>query len=411
MKSLPQEHGWIDYLFYLSLFFYILWDAYAWFFWILADNPIASLTASLIICVISYFYKIRHKVSLSLSPPLLIAILSYSLAIFIQSEKISFGLLVIIVLKLYPFIVLLKVKDSQKIIVFLSKALAIILVPSIFIHIYLFFNDLPFILISHPSQDNYVFYNYFFALRGFEYAYNDIRFLSYFLEAGYAGVLFSFFLYINKYDFSKWYVKVIIVGLLLTLSLAGYSITVVGYFVTLFVEHRKKTSIVMSVIVLSLLYMVFSTYNGGNNPVNERLLSRLESDDEKGVKGNNRVSGDTDMYFDQLVENGGIFFGLGSSKVNQLNASGQSKQGVQGAGLVRFLVTNGLVCYLLYILFYYLLGHNAVKMRDKHVFGFMLLLLLTTFTLTMMSKASWIIPYILCINSSKKSVSKVICKS
>lgn len=395
----------IDYIFYFAIFIDIMWGANAWFLWNLFGDSVKSTMFNVAICIISLLYMKIKRISFNFSIPLLFAVIVYFFATIIEHQKISFGVLFLITTKLVLYFVLYSLKTSDKMISFLAKTLAIILIPSILVHIYLFFFDLPFIITCHPSQDNYIFFNYLFALRGADYGYNDIRFLSYFLEAGYAGTLFSFFLFLTKFDFSKWFVKVIFVSLLLTLSLAGFAIAFLGYLFVLIIEKKKVYSIVRYGIIVVVTYLFFTNYDNGNNPINERLLSRLETDSEKTIKGNNRVSGATDFYFNKLLNEGNLLFGLGYSNVVKINGSGKTyrtsnfENEIRGAGLIRYIVTYGLLCYILYIAFYILIAFESIKKGNKYAIAFLLLIILTTYSLTLLTNPYWTIPFILCLKS------------
>lgn len=59
------------------------------------------------------------------------------------------------------------------------------------------------------------------------------------------------------------------------------------------------------------------SYNGGRNVLNEKILSRLQYDEDKGISGNNRTSHLADAYFEQYTNNGQILFGVGNQTIRK----------------------------------------------------------------------------------------------
>lgn len=167
------------------------------------------------------------------------------------------------------------------------------------------------------------------------------RFSSIFSEPGYLGIMLTFLLFINKYDIKKLRNIVYIVSLILTLSLAGYILALFAY-VAQRMEFSKKRILTLIGIgtVLTIGYQFFSTYNGGDNSINNAIIARLQMDDNGIIAGYNRTSQALDDQFTDLLNSSDIIFGIPDRKNVEF-----------GVGYKAFIMKNGLFGLLLFILF------------------------------------------------------------
>lgn len=98
----------------------------------------------------------------------------------------------------------------------------------------------------------------------------QIRFCSIFLEPGYIGTLLSFLLYVGKFDFKKRYNLILLVALVLTISLAGFVISAMGWVFIKLQEGKPIKRLFYILAVLGCIYWGGISYNGGRNVLNEK---------------------------------------------------------------------------------------------------------------------------------------------
>lgn len=167
------------------------------------------------------------------------------------------------------------------------------------------------------------------------------RFSSIFIEPGYLGIMLTFLLFINKFDINEKRNIVYIVSLVLTLSLAGFIMSLFAYIANRLAMSRNKVStlIVIGVVVM-FAYVFFSNYNDGNNAINEAIISRLEVDEEKGFAGNNRTSEALDDQFAELLSSSDLLFGMSARDNIEF-----------GVGYKAFMMRNGLFGLVLFLWF------------------------------------------------------------
>ena len=166
------------------------------------------------------------------------------------------------------------------------------------------------------------------------------RFCGYFLEPGHLGMMGAFLLYANGFDLKKKTSWVIVIAVIFTLSLAGYVLLFVGF---LFAKYERKEINLKFVLFLGILILVvylFGTYyNGGENVINERIVSRLEYDEERGIQGNNRAFGEIPIYFVTMFTNWHlILFGYDRALIEVL-----AEDGSRGTGMQYFMVCHGII--------------------------------------------------------------------
>lgn len=196
--------------------------------------------------------------------------------------------------------------------------------------------------------DQYYFENHYLYLvdktwfiRPFSEMPSFVRFNSIFLEPGYLAILMMFLLFINKFDLKDHRNKVYLVTLILTLSLAGFIMTILAFIAHKMQYSRKRISILFCIgLSLFVAYSFFSEYNGGKNVINESIISRLEFDEDKGIVGNNRTSEAMDEQYISFLVSPDLIFGLRNSKMLEF-----------GVGYKAYLIKNGLFGMVLFIVF------------------------------------------------------------
>ena len=316
------------------------------------------------------------------------------------SNRFSLPSLVGVFLTLY--VVWVTLSDKENVnghLEFISKGLAWIFIPGILLFVVTRYVALPGFIIQKGNSEDYIFINQIFLIQrvsGFDESAD--RFHSIFLEPGFIGSMLSFLLFAIKYNFSKWYNKVLLVALLFSLSLAGYMMTFIGYIIYLLVEGKSLRKIVVFSILMSIAYMVSIDYNNGDNLVNRSIIERLQPDEEKGIAGNNRTGEGTEFYYKQAIKNGDIWLGLGVEKVSQINGGSSSSAGydtnIRGAGYKVYFVTRGVISALFFLAFYYLMAKACNRRTMLNICGAIFVIIMFVPQSTPQS-FSWIFPYIL----------------
>nr|WP_303256086.1 hypothetical protein [uncultured Prevotella sp.] len=388
-------------LFELVIFLDMINGAYPWFFW----NVKASYL-NLLFAVISILYLKINGIKLQMSNYgvgllLLFASTFFNVNSASVSERISQLLFFVPI-----WVLTCDVRNSQRIFTMVAKWLSILLVPSIILHLLFLAIGFPpsVIIINENAPDYYVFFNYFFLIQYIVMEDSQIRFCSIFLEPGYIGTLLSFLLYVGKFDFKKRYNLILLVALVLTLSLAGFVVSAMGWVFIKLQEGKSIKQLFYILAVLGSIYWGGISYNGGRNVLNEKILSRLQYDEDKGISGNNRTSHLADAYFEQYTNNGQILFGVGNQTIRKIN--GGSTKGanfndqIRGAGYKIFFMRNGIVQALIILIGYMYIMR---KSNRKYSVCFLLLIIITFIQASYPLSSSWLIPFVFgCLLNKKK---------
>lgn len=166
---------------------------------------------------------------------------------------------------------------------------------------------LPHSNIMDPEY-GYSFYNYYIFL--YDYHLTLPRFCSIYLEPGYYGQLAVLILFANKMRINK-ITSVIFIGVLFSLSLAGYALIAIGFIF----KYLGKKHIWYIIFLFITGYVFVSSvrqYNGGDNVINLLILERMGFENGK-MSGYNRTGDDFDRYMDtKFMQNGTFILGHGS---------------------------------------------------------------------------------------------------
>ncbi|MBQ8219783.1 MAG: hypothetical protein IJZ31_01035 [Bacteroidaceae bacterium] len=396
-------------IFRFSILFEILWGAHAWITWQCDASKFSRYLTLFILCLIAFIYKKDRGVILSKSKRVISALFLYCMGYWAVS-RFSIGSLFGCFLTIYPMWVLLSDKhDPAEHLTFIVKILSMILVIGIVQYLFLQVVRIPGLLISYKDNLNYTFFNYGFCLLPLKTFGESFRFSSVFLEPGYMAAMLSFMLYAVKYDFSKRYNRILLYSLLLSFSLAGYLLFVVGYILYQSINGIKIVKYIGFALCLGLFYLVAINYNDGDNLINEKIVKRLQPDEKKGIVGNNRTSDVTERYFRNGFKNGNNLLGLGLARVKQINGGdsledGFSHDNINGTGYKYYIVVHGLVSALFFLFFYIKLGsftYSNCRCRRYNIY-LVVLVILTFIQASYPSSPSWIYPIILGLNGYKR---------
>lgn len=278
---------------------------------------------------------------------------------------LSIGKAIIDVIALYD-VLLLSYYASQYLIQVLTKLFGIISIVSLIGWLlFLFGVPLPHEYII-DKEFGYAFENYYIFL------YNTglliPRFCSIYLEPGYYGQLAAIILFANRMKIDNLYTIVILIGVLFSLSLAGYALVAIGFIFT-YLKRKYFFYLVFLLLIGFGFIDGAKKYNGGDNAVNIWILSRMEFEDGEMV-GYNRSGEDFDQYMKTtFMQNGNFLFGLGS-KFEKMNWD----HGV--AGYKVYIAQKGYVGLLLAVLAYWLIVCRSPKPNRLMKLFFVLIMIL-----------------------------------
>lgn len=156
----------------------------------------------------------------------------------------------------------------------------------------------------------YSFSNYFLFLVDDRSIFEIVpRFQSIFLEPTYLGSTSALLLMTQRGKWKQWYNISLIVGLLISFSLAGYAYFMAIIFLNMWIERKKMVKKFLSVAVLiSVIIGCSFIYKGGDNMLHNLIVLRLEINDGE-LAGNNRVTKDFDTEYDSFLQSSDIIFG------------------------------------------------------------------------------------------------------
>ena len=375
----------ITLLLYRCLLLVLLcWGAHAWFTWEWDYMALGRFRLFFAFLAVSLIYIISNKIYFHVKGKVLLAFLLWCIASLPPAFKLVNP--VIEAFRFFPLLILFY--DSKNIaghLKFLSISIAVILVPGMILWsaIKLGLFNLPGIPIQMGEEvnNNYYFYNYFILLD--RIMLESTRFQSIFLEPGYLGTMLAFLLYANKFRWKLWYNCIILLGLVLSQSLAGYATFGIGYL--LYLKAQGFSIKKYAIPLLFLIMFVFSMqyYNNGDNYINHNIFERVTDESNKKYlfDGSDRTSDDTDELFLEAFTNGNLVFGINKDLE------------VDGAGYKIFFLQKGIIAALLYFLVYRII---SLMTRNKNYSLFFLILIIITFWQAGYPFSySWIIPYIL----------------
>lgn len=249
-------------------------------------------------------------------------------------------------------VILSSVAFKQTLLKLFTKALGVILLISVPAWIlYLMGFPLP----HGPMFSDGVFYvhtNYYFFQVNNEYSDVFPRFASMFQEPGHVATTAVFLICANNFNFRKWELKLMLVAVILSFSLAGYGL-LIGALVMFFVLNSKHQLIYTTIFVVFLTAIAIFSYNmkQQNNLIYEFIISRLEFSGGE-MKGNNRLSDTFQLQYRNFSSSNDIIFGEGKELIKD---NARRDWTIGSAGLKRYIVYNGYVGLFITLLFYALM--------------------------------------------------------
>lgn len=351
-KAIKRYSFFIFFLFMISMELWIGWGGRK------------SLMLTLFACG-ALFVKVMNKIPFIFSKRNIIIVLLFYIAFLYRLGAGFEQVFTQIPSQLIPIICIVCVADNykEKILGYITKWYAYVMAFSLFIYLLVYTIHIPdFGSIEFAADSNYgAFTNYIFYVERINKLTGSLpRFNGPFLEPGYVGMIGAFLIYANKFNLKKKENKLILASVLATFSLSGWMLLLIGYILNIFYKGKIR----MSHLVCFLLFIVVVVYgakyyNDGNNIINEKIVSRLEYDEEKGFTGNNRNSQTIDL----------LALGMWASDINTILLGYNEsffyqfeERELVGSGFDKFLVHHGLLGVLLVISFYIFIIRTA---QDK----------------------------------------------
>lgn len=377
-------------LFNIGIFILILETSHAWIFWNVSSSFRAMMYVTIFVVGLLYYYGHRNKCNKS-NYYTLAAMLLFIANIFkTESSFLGMGQVLLYIVLLW-FVMVLPIEQKKEILKFQTKFLALLLIVSFAAWVAHLYYPMPYTEIQRsgyehlPSAHNYYFFitTYMGLL--------DYRFHSIFLEPGHLGCIISFFVLANQFNFRNKYVLILSILLLFTLSLAGFVIFFIGFLLYSF-SYNRNSKIFRRLCVGGLLFLgiwLFGVYyNGGNNYVNERIVERLQYDeDTDDIVGNDRYTEVMDRAFEQVASSSDVFGGISISDYRHFREIAGN-----GAGIKLWIIQKGIFGAFVLFLGYYFIACGS---RNKRWAMFMLLVyVISSYQRMYFFWTSYLIPFI-----------------
>lgn len=367
---------------YLSIFIPFLTSMNCWIGWNGRAVYINLLSGVVMLaCVIS------KKIPLVLSKKRIGGIIILLMTFFYFKDGGALGLLSFFL----PVSIILTLRDTEQIscLECITKWLAYLLIPGFILFALSQFIYLPSLgvynignsLEANSSAGYGIYSNHFFYVKALYFSDYRFRFNGPFTEPGQLATMLSLLLFANQFDFKRKEVKLLLFFNIMTFSLAGYALTLIGFVLyRYYAGFSMKWVLFCAGCVLSV-YLIAMFYNDGDNVINNMIVSRLEYDEEKGFSGNNRSFGLIPYYYATMWSDRHlILYGYGKETMEWL-----ARLGSRGTGYVYWMVSYGVIGTVVAFLFYI---YNAVVAKEKK-FAFLFFLFLVA-VFWQRSKPLWI---------------------
>lgn len=254
-----------------------------------------------------------------------------------------------------PFIIILlfNLNLKKNLLVLVIKVYSIIIFVSLIgFTLFLLGLKLPYSYIenSNPYYDNFVNYYFFIEENSFHFFH---RFNSIFTEPGHVGMINAILLYINGFSLKKWENITLTLGLVLSFSLAGYMLYLIG--ILLFLLSTSKNikfllfRIFCSVILLSIGIAAITYYAPQDNIFTSLILDRISFNESGEFSGNNRTTLNFDRNYTQYKNTREFYSGLSSKDF------GDHFNGTPNSSVTSFIYENGILSLIftfIFLLFY-----------------------------------------------------------
>lgn len=374
-------------VFYFCIFILFVNSMGLWIGWCGREKIIRAISIGLML-----FSIIHYNIKFSLNKKNIVSVLVVCVcSVFFFGEMSILGFSNFF---LFFIFCCLDIYNQKQCLKYIFKWFAWMMVPSIIVYVFVQFGTMPSfgsIAITddvnvntgfeYINRTNYLFYCW-------SSVYN-IRFNGPFVEPGHLGMITAFLLFADGFQFKKKETWILILTILMTLSLSGYFLLVAAYLFMKIEKQQVNISLVVFIFsVLILIYSIGKFYNGGDNFLNDMILSRLEYDEERGFSGNNRVTAMVYIYYDAMFNDiGTLLYGYKKDVVDYML---MNKEG--GTGFLMSMVAHGLIGTIAGILFYFV--YYLFSEHKRTAFLFFTFVIMLYWQRTYPFWYSWIICFV-----------------
>lgn len=373
-----------------AIFSLILETSNAWMFWNISTSFRAVMYVA-IFCIGLLNFQVHGNNNRRNGYFVLAAVFLF-LAHVMKTGASFFGVAQMLLYSMIMWLVMvLPISKKKEILNFQTKYLSLLLVLSFAAWIVHYFYSLPFSFIKRPGYEHLPPAHNYYLFITTSVGLLDYRFHSIFLEPGHLGCIITFFAMANQFDFKNRYVLIMSILTLFTLSLAGYVLFFIGFLFHLKNESRntkifKRLSAVG--IVLGGIWFFGIYYNGGDNYVNERVMERLQYDEETGtIAGDNRYTDVMDRAFEQTIYSSNALLGMPISQYRNFRENAGS-----GSGIKLWIIQKGIIGALMLFLGYYFIAKGSSNRRWAMLI--FLLYVISSYQRMYFFWASYLIPFI-----------------
>jgi hypothetical protein len=332
-----------------------------WFAW---HNQMFFVSFFSLLFLLSRLPLIQPKINHENIVPIIIAIIFFFIVKLIYIQSIVSIANYVRCILVFAFVILMQYKEQYRIITTITNIYSLIAGISIIYYFAILFFDakLPYSIIEYPNEiiQYPKFRNYIFLLVPDNYKL-FFRFQSIFTEPGHLGMISSLLLYVNKYNLKNIRCCIILLSIILSFSLAAYTLLFIGYIIYQFVSDKKLRSKFLPVVVLLItisLTVVYIYNKYSDSMVSVLIINRLEYDDSKGIVGNNRTDDFFDYYYENSFLKDRFLLGIGTERFHEKYGRGNSSY---KTFIVQYGVLGILFVFLLYLsITYFSLSKLAV---------------------------------------------------
>ena len=322
------------------------------------------LSVLCILTLLSFFTIYKERTSIT--KEVLVFYIFIGLGQFISLRGDVFNLILSFIGRL-PILTLfmLKYEDLQNVTKNIVKCFYIIISASLLLYLLNIFH------VPIPSM-GIVEYNQY-QLNNFYYIYTDSltyegRFTGFCLETGYFSLLCICLLAVEGFDFSKKSSKIFLLALLLSVSLEGYLLLVIGIVITSLSKAKHLSDSSLRIIGLftlfAVLLFIITNYNGGDNIIAQKILERLVFDEDLGIVGNNRENILSGTVIDDLFYSNSVWLGIGYEKL----FSALNFEGADACSWRLFVLSYGAIYTIMFFLLTLYLFNKTIKMKTTTIF-------------------------------------------
>lgn len=372
-------------IFKLTNFICILVSSYVWVTSVIPMAPM-MIVLSVIMFVCLSFLPMQFKFDVRTGVSLLIYVLLVLWTIFNRSA----GMGAVVASLYFPVFFLTQLPRGYQsdLLYFVTKWLAILLIPALIIYWITLFVDLPaFGVFVHPDYEPFTNY-IFFIKTTFDYGIFE-RFNAFFLEPGQLSMVCLFLVVANGFNLKNRWIWVLLTAIAFSFSLAGYLLTLMAFGLMKVNSVRKGLAFLAAIVIA---VVAIQNIAGGDNALNELILERLERDESKGIKGNNRYYDNTDYAFEKAMSKGYYWTGVNDKANMEL---------IGGAGLKIYILRYGLVGMLLVLAFY--LSLIPSHPNWPYTLKFLFLIVVCFVQNAYPEWYSWLFPYVIGLSVNRKA--------